>query len=312
MITGLSLKAEILVRYDIGDIEECVLLARGINDSYLVVARGRPQVLRLYRADWRELEQIEAEVRLLTRFARAELPVSVPMADRDGNFVQSVSAPEGMRYAVLFSYAEGRPLNRESSRDLALLGRFAAELHLATASIPIEPSRPSLTVEYLLQRPITRLRPYLLQWPEALDYIAQLANDLATLLEPFANSLTSRRLCHGDLNTRNVHLSQSARLTVFDFDLCAYGSQSYEFASVLRDIGGFNSAWDAFLKAYSAVEVLSADEERAIPIFLPVRAIWELGLQAELIGDGGFNRLMGLIDFELPRLKEWSREHLGL
>jgi Ser/Thr protein kinase RdoA (MazF antagonist) len=312
MISAFALKSQILPSYDIGEIEQCVLFARGINDSYLTVAGSTQRVLRLYRANWREPSQIEAEIRLLNRFAQEGLPVSVPIADRDGIFVHALSAPEGSRSAVLFSYAEGVPLDRGSPHDLALLGRITGELHLAAAAIPFEPSRPELTVEYLLERPLRQLRAYLVQWPEAFHYLQELAKDLASLIRPLMDKSAARSFCHGDLHSSNVHLKQRERLTVFDFDHCAYGPRCYEFASILRDIGGFSPAWDAFIDAYTAVRPLSGDEEKGIAFFWPVRAIWELGLQAELIGDGGYNRLMMLIDFEIPRMKQWARQHCGL
>lgn len=312
IISAAALKTEHLPTYGIGEIQECVLLARGINDSYLVIADGVRFVLRLYRGHWRDPRQIEAEIRLVMRFAQDGLPVSVPIADGDGVFLHALSAPEGMRFAVLFSYADGVPLDRSSPGDLALLGRFAGELHLAAASTPLEACRPELTVDYLLERPLQQLQPYVVQRPDVFSYLDGLAESLASVIEPFAETSALRSFCHGDLHSRNVHVKRAQQLTVFDFDHCGYGPQGYEFGSILRDIGGFNPAWDAFINAYTSVRSLTADEEKVIAFFWPVRAIWELGLQAELIGEIGYNRLMMLIDFELPRMKQWVEQHCQL
>ena len=138
---GEYLGAVILPRYEIADPRRCVLMARGINDSYLVSTGSGRFVLRVYRSGWRSLPQIEAELVAIDQIVRCGLSVSIPLQAADGSTVQVLAAPEGVRFAVLFSYAEGRPLDYTNAREAALLGRFAGELHVAQTSHPGELSR---------------------------------------------------------------------------------------------------------------------------------------------------------------------------
>jgi Ser/Thr protein kinase RdoA (MazF antagonist) len=69
---------------------------------------GNRYILRVYRSSHRNRVQIGAEVDLLLALQRAEVPVSFPIPDHAGEYIQSIPAAEGQRYAVLFSYAAGR------------------------------------------------------------------------------------------------------------------------------------------------------------------------------------------------------------
>lgn len=135
IISAEALKRQLTARYAITETAECLMLARGINDSYLLVSGNEKRVARIYRAGWRTRAEIDAEVHLIEYVAACGMPVSVPIADMDGIYIQTIDAPEGLRYAVLFSYAEGRPLDRTNPGEWALLGRFAGEFHRVGAKM---------------------------------------------------------------------------------------------------------------------------------------------------------------------------------
>ena len=112
--------------------------------------------------------------------------------------------------------------------------------------------------------------------------------------------------CHGDLQTRNVHIVEPDRLTVFDFDCCGYSWRAYEFASILREFGGDGPASECFHSSLSEIRQLSKAEADVIPYFWAVRSIWELGLQtATFVDDLGYNRVMALLDLERAKLRNW-------
>lgn len=306
IISAEAVACKLLPKYGL-DAHSCVLLARGINDTYLVSKGTRRFALRLYRANWRTRAEIEAELDAIGRLAADGLSVSVPIADTDGGFIHRLLAPEGPRQSVLFSFAEGRNLDRENPEHLALLGRFAAELHNLAERFGVHLQRPALGIEHLIDAPMRRLRSYLERDPAArglFEYAAAFARArLVVLPEPLLG------VCHGDLQTRNAHITGRGGLTVFDFDLCGYGWRCFDFASVLRDIGGFNTVWDAFIGAYMSARGISAEEARAIPVLWVARTIWELGLQAELVHEIGHARLMALIEFERARIGKWITAH---
>jgi Ser/Thr protein kinase RdoA (MazF antagonist) len=64
-------------------------------------------VLKVYRSGWRSADEIGWEVDLLTHLAAVSVAVAAPLFRRDGEYIGTVHAPEGVRCYVLFEYAEG-------------------------------------------------------------------------------------------------------------------------------------------------------------------------------------------------------------
>jgi Ser/Thr protein kinase RdoA (MazF antagonist) len=301
----------LLLRYDLDAVEHCILLDRGINDTYLVILGADKYILRLYRGAWRSRQAIDAEVMLIERCAEFGLPVSTPIRDRGGTAVQTFSAPGTPRYAVLYSYAEGEPLDRQREEDLALLGRFTADLHQLSVSLPAGLPRPRFDIDDLLIEPLAHLQTCLRYHPDLFDELASLGTRLISSASRLVRSAPAM-LIHGDLQCRNVHIDRPNRITVFDFDFCGYGTRCFEFGSVLRDVGGFNNIWNAFIDAYSASCPLSEAERAVIPSMWAIRGIWELGLQAQLVHELGYKRVMRIIEYEVLKLRQWVDQHCDL
>ena len=125
-------------------------LKRGFNDTYLIKVNRRGDceddgggiadevnaeknnsnillyILRVYKHNWRKIESIETELELLRFIKENNGSVSFPIKDNHGKFIQSIQAPEGIRYAVLFSFAEGKPVRKLSVEQSEIfLGRYA-------------------------------------------------------------------------------------------------------------------------------------------------------------------------------------------
>ena len=90
----------------------CRLLVRGVGDTYEIGSNQGHFILRVYRSSHRDLAQIEAEIKLLLTLKRADVSVSYPIADLSGIYIQPINATEGIRYAVLFSYANGKVVSQ--------------------------------------------------------------------------------------------------------------------------------------------------------------------------------------------------------
>jgi Ser/Thr protein kinase RdoA (MazF antagonist) len=85
-------------------------------DTYLVTAATGPAILRIYPAQRRTEAHILAELDVLGYLQAAGISVSVPIRRRDGERLLSLQAPEGARYAALFTYAPGQPLSQQCPR----------------------------------------------------------------------------------------------------------------------------------------------------------------------------------------------------
>ena len=85
----------------------CSLLVHGLNDTYTVTANRKHYFLRVYGCAWRDRGEIVSEVDMLNYLHRRRQPVSHPIRRKDGAYLTRINAPEGARYAVLFSEATG-------------------------------------------------------------------------------------------------------------------------------------------------------------------------------------------------------------
>src|SRR4051812_33294945 len=100
-----DLRTLVAVNYPVGSADDCQLLGRGTNTTYLVSSAQARYVLRLYGRHWRSRADILYEVDLLLHLAHAGVPVSIPLARMDGSFVSPVQTVAGEQLAVLFTYA---------------------------------------------------------------------------------------------------------------------------------------------------------------------------------------------------------------
>jgi len=81
--------------YNIGHLRSCKLLHRSLDDTYLITTADDRYVPRAYRAGRRSLPHIRYELDLLVHLNRSGVPVSIPVAVRDGGDMRVLPAPEG-------------------------------------------------------------------------------------------------------------------------------------------------------------------------------------------------------------------------
>ena len=91
----------------------CRLYKRGLNDTYLVEGKFKQYILRIYRREWRNKQEIDFELELLDFLQKNHQPVASPIALANGVFTTEVDAPEGVRYAAIFPYAPGKAVNEQ-------------------------------------------------------------------------------------------------------------------------------------------------------------------------------------------------------
>lgn len=94
-------------KYQLNENFICKLFRTGVNHTYFISDNETKFVIRVYCYKWRTNKEIEQELELLILLKNNSLTVSHPIADKNGNFIQEINAPEGIRYVVVFSYAKG-------------------------------------------------------------------------------------------------------------------------------------------------------------------------------------------------------------
>jgi Ser/Thr protein kinase RdoA (MazF antagonist) len=311
-----ALMTEVLSDYEIDAPTKCKLLNRGLNDTYLIQTNDTKYILRVYRAGWRSLSDILYELEVLLHLKRAGIAVSVPLPRKDGHLTTVVTAPEGVRYIVLFTYAPGKELAYESAEEIEsyLYGNVVAQIHTATDRFHSQHKRFSLDFTYLLDGPLRAMQPLLVHRPEDWDYVQALAERLRTHVLGIPVERLEQGFCHGDFHGWNAHIAKDHTLTVFDFDCCGEGWRAYDIAvfrwgARLRDKE--QARWPAFLRGYRETRNLSDIDVQATPYFVAVRHLWLVGLHTANGHDWGFGWMHDrYFDRAIKFLRDWEAEYL--
>ncbi|MGI8553438.1 MAG: phosphotransferase enzyme family protein [Dehalococcoidia bacterium] len=313
VLSASALLTRIETDYDIGGAEECILLKRWMNDTYLVRTTVGKYILRVYRAGWRSLAEISFELELLQHLDREGVRVSTPLLNRDGGHTFALNAPEGTRYAVLFSYATGAPL----TIDLEQIGRFGsmvAQMHCAMDGFVSLRSRFQLDLDYLIDRPLRAVDRFLRDRSEDARYLEGLARRVKQRIERFAKCGLEAGVLHGDVWEGNAHVDADGRITLFDFDFCGHGWRVYDLAvfhMAMRARQANPALVGSFLKGYTCHRRIADIDREAIPWFVAARDLWHLGLHIGNGQDWGFGWMdRPYLDRRVQAMRDWDRVHL--
>ena len=126
-------------------------------------------------------------------------PVSLPIDDQSGNLIQILNAPEGNRFGVLFSFAEGTERSIEDEEISYLFGKAVADIHLQTDGFQSELTRQPLDLEYLIHQSLVSIEPYMTHRSEDFEWLRTIAKQLEERLLEFPLDELDWEFCHGDL-----------------------------------------------------------------------------------------------------------------
>jgi Ser/Thr protein kinase RdoA (MazF antagonist) len=288
---GEALSENILHHYRIGTPLSCRLYQRGLNDTYLVETEQDRYILRVYRRGWRTKEEIDFELELLAFLHQQNMPVSYPVARKNGSFTEAILAPEGTRYAAVFSYAPGRAVNKKlDSQQSRRLGEVLASLHETMDTFKSHFSRPALNNEYLLDGSMDCITRLLSHRHSDIDYFqTQIEKIKLALAElKLSSSAPVYGICVGDVHSGNAHFTDKSEPTLFDFDQCGYGWRAFDIAKFIHTT--FSWQMDSqvrkpFLEGYQAIRQLSEAELASIPVFAKVAHIWVMGITCQVAGE---------------------------
>lgn len=306
-----ALLAEILLRYELGIQVRCIFLTHGVNDTYLVQTSGAKYILRVYQAGWRALSDVLYELDILLQLEQSGFPVSVPVAQLDGDYVCTLQAPEGSRQVVLFTYAPGEPLDRHDVTDSYSHGGAVATLHNAADHISSTHERAPLDLSYLIDWSLQTIEPLKACSVDDWRYLLDLSEHLRSQVQQFAQQGLDWGVCHGDCHMLNDHIDNDKHITFFDFDCCAPGWRAYDLA-IMRWCEGFykmdpgDLLWQAFLKGYTEKRPISETDRASIPTFVALREIWHTALIAWLQPSSGIQGFDHTLQRTIRLLREWE------
>ena len=287
----------------------CTLHYRGTHDTYRLQHGDEVRFFRIYRAGLRTQDDARYELAVLRHAVARGMAVTPPIARRDGEWLTVIEAPEGARHAVLFTNAPGSAVSGEeaTAEHVRAYGRAIASLHVALADMPARTSR-SLSEHALLDRPLEWLAPHLQHRPEDQRTLTEVVATLRAHLAGPIVAACPQGVCHGDLHGGNAHYDGHHGITLFDFDECGYGWLAYDLAAfhwMAERAGQLDTWWPLLLDGYEAVRPFTPNEHAAMPIFVLLRHLWQLGYDAWDNRFGGMARA----DADITAIMHSLREH---
>ena len=298
--------------YKLGELAGAELLARGLNDTFRVQASDRSYAFRVYRAGWRSKSEIQYELEVVLHLDRKGIGVSAPVASKDGSLLIPIEQPEGMRYAVLFTYAEGEQSGALTEAQARLFGAASAELHAASDGFISHHARFGLDLEHLIDQPLSAALPFLAHRPDDQLYLTEFATRIRDRIEAIQAELEFG-FCHGDLHGINAAFDGET-VTMFDFDCCGVGWRAYDIAVYrwLLELRNIASNWKPFLDAYQSLRPLREIDLSAVPLFVAARCVWILGLHtsnASFLGRSFLNDQF-YWNYWLKLIHDWDAKEL--
>ena len=187
-----------------------------------------PYVLRVSHAHWRTKSEIDFELELLVFLRQRHIPVACPIPTHSGDLSIEINAPEGKRYATLFTYAPGQvalgDLNLAQGHKL---GETVAQLHQVAVDFHSQAYRHPLTLDYLLDDSLEAIAPFLQHRSQDLAYLVRVIDQIKTQLQDFPQDPPFWGICWGDPHSGNAHFTDDNHVTLFDFDQCGYGCAGF-------------------------------------------------------------------------------------
>lgn len=255
-----------------------------MNHSYHVSDGQSKFVLRIYTLNWRSRTEISEELRLLNHLKQHAIDVAYPIADREGHFIQEINAPEGLRYGVLFSYAEGKKVSKFTAGASYHIGRTMARIHEVTKDFKL--SRVTYNSQTLLTDALARTKSFFTNASDEMNFVESATHYLKTEFDQIRTADVRDGAIHLDIWFDNMHLNGEEKITIFDFDFCGNGWLCNDIAYFMfqlyntnQDDNEYQVKSESFLKGYTEVCGISDEEKRLIPMLGIGTFLFYLGIQ---------------------------------
>ncbi|CAN5370925.1 hypothetical protein BH09BAC4_BH09BAC4_51890 [soil metagenome] len=300
-------------KYNISSNATCRLLKAGVNHSYLITDGSARSIFRVYSLNWRSEKEIEEELRLLNLVNEGGIPVSYPLADVAGTYIQELQAPEGKRFGVLFSFAEGEKLLTYSEELHYKIGTIMARFHQLAQNLTLD--RVTYTPQIMLVDPLKKLKPFLPAESEELQFMQDTQRYLLDELSKLDTSKIRQGLVHLDIWFDNLNIADNDKITLFDFDFCGNAMQCYDLGyyilqihSTEADEKDYVAKRASFLAGYESITKISDEEMCLLPMLGLCVYLFYLGVQCQRFDDWSnvFLNELYLKRFITLRVKRWA------
>ncbi|WP_435355930.1 phosphotransferase [Emticicia sp. SJ17W-69] len=273
-------------KYGFGENTQCRLLKAGINHTYLVKDENNQLIFRVYSLNWRTKNEILEEIRLLNILKTHNISISYPIFDKNENYIQSLNAPEGERFAVMFSFADGNKLLNFSEEIHFKIGVLMAQIHQITQNLPLE--RVNYTPQVLLGNLFDYLPKFLSSDTEEMAFMKSTQTYLFNEFDKVDINKIRSGAVHLDIWFDNLNIKPNGQITIFDFDFCGNGWLCLDIAyyilqvySIEKNEAECQSKIDSFLAGYESLTPISDEEKRILPMLGISLYFFYIGIQCQ-------------------------------
>lgn len=288
----------------------CKLFRTGVNHTYFLSDSQSKFVIRVYCHQWRTKSEIQEELELLKLLQSHHLSISYPIADNYGNYIQEINAPEGLRYAVVFSFAEGGKMRFMNNETCSKIGSLMAKIHNITSTKKI--ARVNYNSDILLNKSYHYLTSYFSEDLDEMKYLKEIGIKLSLDFEANELAENQKGIVHLDIWYDNLSVNDENEITIFDFDNCGNGL-------LILDIGYFckqlffiesnkkiyESKVESFLNGYGKERNLSDNELKLIAYAGASIFIFYLGVQAKRFDWSNIFFTENYLKMFIERIKIW-------
>ncbi len=276
----------IIEKYNLNSNFECKLFRTGINHTYFISDSNTKYIVRVYCHNWRNKTEITEELKLLKTLKSNNLSVSIPISDKNGELIHEVNAPEGIRYVVLFSFANGEKKRFMTNENCFAIGSLIAKIHNITAGNKID--RVNYDSEILLKKSYNYLKQFFTEDLNEMKFLKEIGEKISKSFQENNLKDSPKGIVHLDIWYDNFSITSENEITIFDFDNCGNGLLVLDvgyFCKQLffieQDKNQYELKVKSFLEGYRELRELSDKEIDLIPEAGAAIFIFYLGVQAQ-------------------------------
>ena len=300
----------IIKNYDLQLPIRCELMARGVNDIYLLRSKNTKYAVRILRSGSRTQDEINYEMNLIKFFRKSDFNAASPIEDKNGLFSSTLSAPEGKRYLTIFEWAKGKPLADSMDKEkLKKLGIYVSKMHLIAKDFTTIKRIKAITTNYILTN-LEALIKILENDPKEANFYEKLAYKTCSEFDKIKKEEVAYGATHSDIHPHNVFINDDDNeMTLIDWDLCGDDYLVKELTSLTWRLKYLNSSQeliDSYIEGYESIRPFSKYEKELSNLFFTMRHLFTMCGIASVINIIGHN-FIGY-KHNLERYKEIVKE----
>lgn len=297
-------------KYQLKEDFDCKLFRTGVNHTYFMLGTRTKYVVRVYCYNWRTKVEIQQELELLNLLKNNNLSVSFPIPDKKGDLIQEINAPEGLRYVVLFTFAEGEKMRFMTNETCFAIGSIMAKIHNITASKKIE--RVNYNSDILMNKAYDQLSLFFSNDLSEMKYIKQITSKISKNFEESNLPENQKGIVHLDIWYDNLSVNKEDEITIFDFDNCGNGLLILDVGYFCKqlffiesDKNEYEMKVESFLNGYRKERNLSEKELKLIPEAGASIFVFYLGIQAQRFDWSNIFLTENYLKMFVGRIKNW-------